>query len=250
MAAPVTMGLTPVLPSKADQGDHSDSSHRKAAELDVSAPSLSGRYIQLEKEGKVEELLRLQEKRDKLRRDILIVTMDLGRFENQRWLLEFYIRTKNRGENYGRALKREADRLERQKVNLAAELDAIERKIARIDRVILAIEPLPQGHEVSRSGRLPRIEPGENAHILVRDYTIKKLSYERLSDQEICRRLDLELASRDAVPLGIPSGWVDNYREEWQEKYGWNFYLAAYEDTRTKNLMQKMISKAKKRIPS
>ena len=54
---------------------------------------------------------------------------------------------------------------------------------------------------------------------------------------------------RDAPPLGIPEGWVEKFGDEWRGKHRWNFYFAAYRDPRTKNRMQKMISKAKTRLP-
>jgi len=70
-----------------------------------------------------------------------------------------------------------------------------------------------------------------------RDFVVRK--YSRLSDPEICSKLDAELMQRDAPPIGFINNWT--------EKYGVKGYLEAYMKVECRNLVQKMISKAKKR---
>jgi hypothetical protein len=217
--------------------------------LDVSVPSVSGHYIELEEQGKHGELLRLQKERESLKRNLMITNVELSQFGNPLWLLDFYVRTSNQGRKFGSALNGEADQLERRKQKLNAELEAVEKQITRIDPLILTI-PLPQVAEIISPERLPTIGPDDDPFVLVRDYTIKKLVKRGISDDaEICKRLDSELMGRDAAPLGIPETWVEKFGDEWRKKFGWNFYFAAYRDSRTKNRMQKMISKAKTRLP-
>jgi len=215
--------------------------------LDVTVPSVSGHYIELEERGKLAELLRLNKERELLKRHLMVTNDELTQFANRLWLLEFYVRTRARGRRFGSALKSEADRLERRKKELNAELDAIEKQIAQIDPLILDI-PSPPVPEIPYLER-PPIGQDDDPYILVRDYWIKKLSIRGVSDdEEICKNLDSELMVRNAPPVGIPPTWIDNFGEEWRTKYGWRFYYAAYRDPRTRNRMQKMISKAKVRL--
>ena len=111
--------------------------------LDVSVPSVSGRYIELEQQGKLGELLRLQKERERLKRNLMVTNVELSQFGNPLWLLDFYVRTGNQGRKFGSALNGEADQLERRKQKLNAEIQAVEKQITRIDPHILTI-PLPQ----------------------------------------------------------------------------------------------------------
>jgi hypothetical protein len=213
--------------------------------LDVTVPSVSGHYIELEEQGKLEELLRLKTTWERLKRDLMVTDDELGQFKNPRWLLDFYIRTRRRARRYGPTLKSEAARLERTKAKLTAELKALERQIVQMDPAILDI---PSSQITGRPDPPLAIGLDDNPHVLVRDLTIKKLAKSGISeDAEICKRLDSELMQRDAPPLGIPEAWVEEFGDEWKKKHGWNFYFAAYRHPRTKNRMQKMISKAKVR---
>src|SRR5712692_6447573 len=98
---PPYTGLTPPLESPeeeldrpADSGDQNVNSDQF---LDVSAPSWSGRFIQLEQEGKLEQLLKLWGHREKLRRELQTTEIDLSHFGNPLWLLQSYIRIRNTG---------------------------------------------------------------------------------------------------------------------------------------------------------
>jgi hypothetical protein len=71
--------------------------------LDVSVPSVSGHYIELEEQGKLEELLRLQKERERLKRNLMVTNVELSQFGNPLWL-HFYVRTSNQGRKFGSAL--------------------------------------------------------------------------------------------------------------------------------------------------
>jgi hypothetical protein len=72
---------------------------------------------------------------------------------------------------------------------------------------------------------------------LFRDITIRK--YSHLSDREICAKLDSEIPQGDSPSIGLPAHWM--------EKFKIKTFSQAYEDLRCRNLVQKMISKAKNR---
>jgi len=73
---------------------------------------------------------------------------------------------------------------------------------------------------------------------LFRDITI--LKYSHLSDREICAKLDSEIPQGDSPSIGLPAHWT--------EKFKVKTFSQAYEDLRCRNLVQKMISKAKNRF--
>jgi hypothetical protein len=213
--------------------------------LDVSAVGISGRYIELAEQGKLDELLRLQEKRIHLLDNLTIIESELSQFENPVWLLNFYVKAQNRAKNFGTELPRRAGQLERQRTKLRTEIEEIEKQIARIEPLILKA-PL---HEIPVVQRPPAIKSGENPFVLVRDYAIKLAASEGLSDLDICKRLDLTLTVRGAeAPVGMPEQWVETFGESWKKSYGRVTYVAAYQTPETKNRMQKMISIAKDRL--
>jgi len=228
-------GGTPETP--ADDAARRDS-------LDVSVESISGRYIDLAERGKLDELLRLQERRRQLLDDVLVVESELSQFENPLWLLNFYARVQNRAGNFGKKLKQRADQLERRRGKWRTEIKGIEDRIARIEPLILKV-PLAA---VPSFDRPPAIRSGENAFVLVRDYVIKLAADQGLSDLDICKRLDLDLGLHDAAPMGMPEPWVEKFEGDWKRRYSGVSYVAAYQCPETKNRMQKMISVAKTRF--
>ncbi len=215
--------------------------------LNVSVPSASGHYIDLEKQGKLEQLLKLQNKREQLQQELMITNAQLSKFENRLWLLQFYVGVRNRGGNFQSALNRAAQRLERRKEKWGTELAEIEEQISRIDPLILRI-PIPAISDISSSTQMWEIPDKRDQYVFLRDHEIKRLAKKGLSASKICGQLDLAFAAVDRPPLGIPDKWVQEFGQEWKKKYEWKFYRAAYNDARTKNRMQKMISKAKKRL--
>jgi hypothetical protein len=109
--------------------------------------------------------------------------------------------------------------------NLMDDLDVVIRTQSKLD----ATAP-------STRGKLPSGGIG-NPFVAVRDLTIHK--YKDLPGKTICTKLDAELLQRDAPPIGFPTTW---------EKYGVRTYLKAIEHSRCRNLVEKMISKAKNRF--
>lgn len=72
---------------------------------------------------------------------------------------------------------------------------------------------------------------------LFRDMTIRK--YSDLFDLQICAKLDSEIPQGNSPSIGLPARWT--------EKFNVTTFSQAYADLRCRNLVQKMISKAKKR---
>jgi hypothetical protein len=213
--------------------------------LDVTVASISGRYIELAEQGKLDKLVGLQEKRGRLLDDLRVVESELSQFGNQLWLLNFFVRCQKRGENYAKQLPRRADQLERQRSKFRGEIEKVEKQIAEIEPLILKV-PLP---DVPIFDRPPAIRAGDNPFVLVRDYAIKLAASEGLSDLDICKRLDMTLTLRGAVaPVGMPEPWVEEFKATWTKTYGSVTYVAAYQYPQTKNRMQKMISTAKARL--
>lgn len=213
--------------------------------LDVSMVGISGRYIELAEQGKLDELLGLQEKRRQLLDDLTIVESGLSQFGNQVWLLNFYVKAQKRARKFGQELRRRAGQLELRRTKLRTQIEEIEKQIARVEPLILEV-PL-QGIPVVE--RLPAIKSGENPFVLVRDYAIKLAASEGLSDLDICKRLDLTLTVRGAeAPVGMPEQWVEDFGEAWKRTEERVSYVRAYLDPNTKNRMQKMISTAKTRF--
>ena len=84
------------------------------------------------------------------------------------------------------------------------------------------------------------ISPQTDLRAFVRDLAIAK--YRDLGDADICKKLDVEdlLMVSGRPPIGLP--------EDWAEKYGVSSFVAAYNHLKCKNLIQKMIWKAKERF--
>ncbi len=221
--------------------------------LDVSVPSLSGTYIELEKQGKLDALLALQKERERLQFELMATNAELSQFNNPIWLTNFYIMNRPKGRRFGAALTNRADSLEKQKRHLGERIIEVEREMASISPLILQMSPPAPvldtsfHHTALKSTPFLDVSEHTDTFALVRDLMIKKYAQKGLSDAEICGQLDLELMVPDRPPLGIPQRWLDDYRDDWGKKYQWRLYQAAYKDPRTKNLMQKMISKAKVR---
>ena len=124
--------------------------------------------------------------------------------------------------------------LSRKYSRITRELDDLAHVMRTIDAIPIA-EPVSNATPPPARGKLPSDGIG-NAFVAVRDLTIRK--YRDLPGKIICTKLDAELLRRAAPPTGFPATW---------EKYGVHTYLAAYGHRRCRNLVEKMISKAKKR---
>ena len=109
------------------------------------------------------------------------------------------------------------------------------RRKREISAELIAVEE--GGSAKSRhGGRKPDV------YVELRDLWIGRLR--QLSAQEICRRLDLELAreSRDGEPqppIGFPRNWVEKHRVR--------SYLEAYRHRKCRSRVEKLISVAKRK---
>ena len=225
--------LTPSLEGGAGGGTPDET-------LDVSVPSVSGFYIDLEKQGKLQELPGLLKRRDRLYREVADATAKLQNINNRGWLVAF-----RRGRaNFVSDLRKRAARLEEVRSKKSSQLAEIESQIAQIDPRALEIA-LPVG--TTSPETISDIGLQENLDVARRDRLIQKLSNTEKSSLAICRALDFELGNQDAPPTGIPGRWVKQYGDGWKKRHGWKFYEAAYKDPSTKNAMQKMISVAKRK---
>jgi hypothetical protein len=212
----------------------------------VLVDTVSGKYLELDRQGKLAELVKLQSKRQHLRFALATIEAELSQFSNPLWLLNFFV--KKKGEQFNRKLQNRDDILERQRKALQKTIAAVEEEIRKIEPLILEI-PIPNIDTSFPSSPFLEIDENADAYIVVRDYVIKQCASKGYSDERICKTLDHKLMVRDGPPKGIPDNWIEKFGEEWVKKYhNYNFYLAAYTDRRTKNRMQKMISTAKKRI--
>jgi hypothetical protein len=98
----------------------------------------------------------------------------------------------------------------------------------------------PNPQSVVASQRQPLMVATRNyiPSALFRDITIQK--YSHLSDPEICAKLDSDVPQGDSPSIGLPAHWT--------EKFKVKTFSQAYADLRCRNLVQKMISKAKNHI--
>ena len=225
--------LTPSLEGGAGGGTPDET-------LDVSVPSVSGFYIDLEKRGKLRELSELMKKRDRLHREVANKTAERQKINDRGYLLAF-----RRGRaNFVWELQKKAARVEEVISKKSTQLAEIESQIAQIDPRALEIA-VPAG--TSSPETISDIGLQENLDVARRDRLIQKLSNTEKSSLAICRALDFELGNQDAPPTGIPGRWVKQYGDGWKKRHGWKFYEAAYKDPSTKNAMQKMISVAKRK---
>ncbi len=131
--------------------------------LDVSAPSVSGTYIKLAEEGKLDELVTLQDKRVQLHQDLAIVKLSLRNVNDPLWLLNFYVKSKPRG-RFAAKLKKYVAKLEERKAKRTADVTEVEKRIYRIEPRILDI-PLPESKLLAAG---PDFRISEDRFVLLR----------------------------------------------------------------------------------
>lgn len=221
--------------------------------FDVSVPSISGRYIELDEQGKLVDLLRLQKERERLLSELNRINAKLAQFGSEFWLLNVFAQTVKKHERYGDKLRKEAHVLETKKRQITGQLVKVEDQIRKIEPRILQIPMMTTLTQKPKLTKLPStafldFPSFKDPYILARNYWIKVLckKQKKISNGDICTNLDTTFAVRGAPPNGIPEDWVEKYGDEWKLKYGYAFYRAAYRDKRTKKAIQRLISKAKR----
>lgn len=222
-----------------------DSSEESSSTL---VESVSGKYLELARQGKLSDLVGYQHKRKTLRFELMAVEAELNEINDREALLSFYFQTN--GEQFGRKLQRRAEALERKKKRLHEAISAIEKEIRKIDPPLLDIPlKLPPIKANLTTSTFLNLQPDVDPKILLRDIIIQQCARKGFSNPKIIATLDGQLMLRGAPPIGFPDDWVEEYGGDWEKLYpNYDYYLAAYRDRRTKGRMQKMISTAKKRI--
>jgi hypothetical protein len=113
-----------------------------------------------------------------------------------------------------------------------AELQRHETKIeARKKQITEEMNALYEGQPIPDR----RVSRQADFYVLVRNLCI--IRNQHLPGEEICKRLDLDLAPFGGRSLGLP--------ENWERKYEVKTYLEAYRHPQCKALVQKLISVAK-----
>lgn len=206
----------------------------------VAPIAFSGYYIGLANKGLLGEFSRLRTELQKLQTELANTEDALRNCNDPVWLDEFSVQVRRQGRKFEPALTRHAAQLERQRSRLKARIEKIQKKIQKIEPCIpdvpvtsLAIPAV--GATFSRASSVSGSGRRLSASVGMRNIVIQK--YCDLPDKEICAKLDAELLTRGGPPTGFP--------DHWREKYKCETFLSAYENPKSRNLVQKMISIAK-----
>ena len=209
----------------------------------VSSIAFSGAFLRHAQEGKLNEFSRLREKFAGLDAEMQGIQKELTNCNDPRWLADFAKRALRSGKRFETALTRHAAQLERRKSVIAVKLGNIRRAIGKHESSLgigvsaTLATPTPFV-TLSPAIRTQGSGPNANPQVQVRDQTIRK--YQALPNRQICVKLDTELMQRGAPPIGFPV--------KWNEKFGVDSFASAYDDSRSRNLVQKLIWKAKESI--
>ncbi len=201
--------------------------------IDVSVPSVSGMFIDLDERGLLDECPGLVQRFTTLDDQIRKTNAELKQINDPEWVLRYVAQVRRKGKNFRAALEQRATALESRKKKLLSEKAEIENRLHEI---------APGMKIPELKVRLPEVAPADQGNrdpdVSERNRWIRKLAQAGLSNRDICRRLDLELGQHGDDPSrGLPDRWFT--------EYGIRTYLAAYKHSDTKNPMQKMIWKAK-----
>lgn len=145
-------------------------------------------------------------------------------------LVEWYAERKK---NFAIAFTKRVKELERWKSQLAADLQRIDERLALLNL----------GFEWTIMTGFVSLVPGGSfdAAVELRSLIIYENRGKGKSHQDICRILDSTFRAGER-----PEGF---FREEWAEKYRVNSFLEAYRHQYCRNLVDKMLSSAKRRWP-
>ncbi len=206
----------------------------------ASTIAFSGAFLRHAQEGKLNEFSRLREKFAGLDAEMQAIQKELTNCNDPRWLADFAKRALRSGRRFETALTRHAAQLERRKFVIAVKLGKIRRAIGKHESslgiAVSATLATPTPFLTSSPAvRTQESGPNANPQVQVRDQTIRK--YQALPNRRICVKLDTELMQRGAPPIGFPV--------KWKEKFGIDSFTSAYDDPKTRNLVQKLIWKAK-----
>jgi hypothetical protein len=203
-------------------------------------PVVSREAIELERQGKLHRVAQLRldcakqvEERDNAR-------AEMHKYGNRTWSDKFLIRMHREGKSPSKSLQRIFDDVHHRMVKHEVRIETIVQQIVDLGGSVV-VPPLrtwdkSNDSSISRNISFERKTSGPASY---RDSIIKRNQH--LPNEALCRKLDLLLAQRGDDPsLGLP--------ETWTEKHGVKTYLEAYQEPRTKGLVQALISKAKRDI--
>lgn len=195
-------------------------------------------YEELERNGKLREVLQLRIHLRKLKTELEKVNAELMRCEEYAWIDKFAMRLLAAHKPVYANLQRHFEDLENRSRKLVVETETIFDKIVNMGGSVVAF-PEADSSQSGPKSPLPLIPSSgrnEKASARFRDYTIQR--HRDLPNKELSRKLDFELPQGGDQPsLGIPEGWT--------EKYGVRTYAQAYQHPQCRKLFQKLISKAK-----
>ena len=222
------------------QSDHEAPISAGRGASTVTSLAVSGQYIALAKKGMLDKFSRLHTELQKLQTELANIEGALTECNQPSWLNKFAAQVRRQGKNFKTVLEAQVERLESQKSRKEARIEKIRAQIKKIGPFIpevpvtsLAISPV--GAYFSQASRVSNRGRGTNPAAQFRDSVIQK--YGASGDKQICNNIDVDLPKQGELPLGFPKAWM--------EKYGCKTFSSAYEDSRCRKLVQKMISKAK-----
>lgn len=191
-------------------------------------------YAELQQKGTLKQAIQLRIELRKLAADAEIAGSEIRRCCTGAWTDKFALRMLQNGKNANDQLQHYFNVLEARRQKIILRMNTISATLLDMGA---PFDPADRGAVQNRIGQSKPvdIDSGKNANgaTLFRDFCIRRFA--DLSNEELCKRLDLEL-SLTVPPLGLPKAWG---------KYNVHTYTEAYKNPKTKNNFQKMVAKAK-----
>jgi hypothetical protein len=203
-------------------------------------PVLSKEWSELEQNGTLYRVAQLRLKCNALREDRDRLLAEIATLSNWTLADKFVVRMHQQGRRFTKVFQGKLDSLHKRVVKLDERIEETFQKIVDLGGSFV---PQDVATERNNQGSTPApassLDPQTEGHAGYRDSLIRR--HANLSNEDICRRLDLILAQHGGAPsLGLP--------EKWTEDCGVKTYTEAFKNSRTKNRVQKLIWKAKQSI--
>ena len=203
---------------------------------------MSGAYIHLARQGKLDDFSRLQTTFWELRAELQNIEQKLTKCNDPVWLANFAASARRVRKKFEAALASHVAQLEQRRSAIAVKLENSRRGIEKLEKSLpigmgtstTLATPAPSAM-FSTAPRFSGSGPNASVPVQLRDQTIQK--YRMLPDRQICLKLDAELIQSGGPPVGLPVSW--------QEDFAAISFTSAYDDPRLRNRVQKLIWKAK-----
>ena len=200
---------------------------------------ISKEWSELEQRGDLYRVAQLRIECRKLMADRENTWKELEQLGNWAFMDKFAVRMHHAGKSFTKHFERKLALVDQRRIKLDRKIRETIQKILDLDGSFVSPERgTGKKTEVRGSARVFNLNPRTGSDAAYRDALIRQ--YANLSNEDICGKLDLALGQSAAAARGLP--------ERWAHKFGLNSYQDAYKDLRTKNLVQKLISKAKENI--